>query len=262
MRHRDRFAIRSLLPLLLAAACARDAARTPEAGESAAATADSASAPSAALLTTSRDCGAPTALAEDGVGRVRIGVTAAEIRATCEVVRDTTAIASEGLSARTLLVRVGDDSVLAVVVNDRVQSISVETRAFRTVDGLGVGTPVRTLLAQPGVMTFGGEGNVVLSVPAHCGMSFVLPPRTAGKSPSRRSKGSEACRPPRQSRACRCSPACRTSPACRDRPLRRVHYVLLRPRHDRVRVAGPLHRDALLSPDSRDFTGDQAVGAR
>lgn len=171
----------ALLSPLLMGACARDTANTP-ARESAAAAPDSSSTP-AGPLSTSRDCGSPTSLAEDGVGRVRIGATAAEVRATCDVARDTTALAGEGLSARTLLVRVGGDSVLAVVVNDRVQSISIETPAFRTSDGLGVGTPVHALLAQPGVQTFGGEGNVVLVVPQHCGMSFVLPPRTAGKFP-------------------------------------------------------------------------------
>ena len=69
------------------------------------------------------------------------------------------------------------------MVNDRVQSISVESPRFRTTDSLGVGTPVARLLALRGVDVFGGEGNVAISAPTHCGMSFLLPPDIAGRIP-------------------------------------------------------------------------------
>lgn len=172
-RSRRAFATSGALLFLLGACGGGDA-------RSSASTGDSGTASTSPAV---RDCGGTTTIDENGIGALRVHATVAQVRAACEVLRDTMALTSEGMTARTLLVRVGVDSVASVVVNDRVQSISIESPRFRTADSLGVGTPVSRLLAQPGAEVFGGEGNVAISTASHCGMSFLLPREIAGKFP-------------------------------------------------------------------------------
>jgi len=123
---------------------------------------------------TARACGGSTALDGSGVGALRIGRSVAEIDRACVVLWDTTGRDVEGNPARTLGVRLGQDSVRAEVVNDRIWRLAITTPALRTADSLGVGTPLGRLLEAPSARGLSGEGALVVTMPEHCGMSFQL----------------------------------------------------------------------------------------
>jgi hypothetical protein len=133
-------------------------------------------APSSATPTVSRQltsCGNEV-LSEQGIGELRIGITVDSLRQKCNVIRDTTAIAAEGMPARKLLVALSRDTVEAEIVNSRVWRIAVGSPRLRTADALGVGTLIGRLrqLKDPRGIT--GEGQLFVVSPDHCGMSFRL----------------------------------------------------------------------------------------
>jgi hypothetical protein len=113
-------------------------------------------------------------VSDEGIGALRIGATVNSVRQKCNVVRDTTAIAAEGMPARKLTVAFSRDTVEAEIVDDRVWRIAVRSPRLRTADSLGVGTTKARLLElkTPRLMT--GEGQLFVALPAHCGMSFRL----------------------------------------------------------------------------------------
>lgn len=113
-------------------------------------------------------------LGDEGIGELRIGATVDSIRQKCNVIRDTTAIAAEGMPARKLTVALSRDTVEAEIVNGRVWRIAVASPRLRTADALGVGTSIgrlRQLRNPRGMM---GEGQLFVASPQHCGMSFLL----------------------------------------------------------------------------------------
>jgi len=112
-------------------------------------------------------------LTGESAGRVRIGMTKANLQEQCTVIADT-ALAQEGQVQPALLVEVGRDTVLAEVADAQVWRIRVRSAGLRTEDSVGVGTPARQLLAARGASVAWGEGNHVLLTPAHCGLSFLL----------------------------------------------------------------------------------------
>ena len=112
---------------------------------------------------------------DEGIGQLRIGATVESIKQKCKVVRDTTGIGGEGMPARKLAVAFSRDTVEAEIVDGRVWRIAVLSPRLRTAESLGVGTLNARLIMQlknpRGMM---GEGQLFVTSPEHCGMSFRL----------------------------------------------------------------------------------------
>lgn len=152
----------------------REAVRGAEQGtDTAARPADSASATSSAARPAGT-CGRPV-VDGDGVGSIRIGMSADTLKAVCVVARDTIERRTEGQLERILVVPFEEDTALAEVNEGRVWRIEITGSGLRTSNWLGVGTPLSTLLALgDGVQGLVGEGNLFLVSQALCGLSFEL----------------------------------------------------------------------------------------
>lgn len=155
---------RLLLMLVLVGCKAQNETPSPSAASSTASTA----------IFPKASCGEEVVTGE-GIGQLRIGATVESIRQKCNVVRDTTVIASEGMPARKLAVAFSRDTVVAEIVDDRVWRIAVRAPRLRTATSLGVGTLNQRLIRQlkepRGIM---GEGALFVASPDQCGMSFRL----------------------------------------------------------------------------------------
>lgn len=125
--------------------------------------------------TVERRCGNDRTLTGQGIGDLRVGATVNEVRALCDVLRDTIlASAVEGGPEHRLLVRLDEDTVAATVDGGRVWRIEVRSPRFRTADSLGVGSSVAELTRQPVEYIGYGEGGPFVSVSRHCGLSLRL----------------------------------------------------------------------------------------
>jgi len=126
----------------------------------------------------------------DGIGALRVGATMTDIRARCGIVRDGSGRGVEGMPERRIAVDLGRDTVDAVVVDDRVWRIHVDGPAFRTTDGLGVGTTVAELRKDRVARVLAGEGSMFVTLADQCGLSFELggvafgPERPASELPA------------------------------------------------------------------------------
>ena len=119
-------------------------------------------------------CGRPI-IDGDGLGGIRIGMTADTVKAHCTVVRDTMELRTEGQLERILVVAFDDDTANVEISDGRVWRIEITDSGLRTADWLGVGTPLATLLAvKGGKQGLTGEGNLFLLTEARCGLSFEL----------------------------------------------------------------------------------------
>ena len=111
---------------------------------------------------------------DEGIGKLRIGTPVDSIAASCPVLRDTTMIGAEGMPSRKLVVLFSRDTVEAEIVNNRIWRVSLVSPRYRTVDSLGVGTPLSRLLQLKNPRGMTGEGKFFVASPEHCGMSFRL----------------------------------------------------------------------------------------
>jgi hypothetical protein len=119
-------------------------------------------------------CGRPI-VDGDGVGKIRIGMSADTLKSQCVVVRDTVERRTEGQLERILVVPFEQDTALVEVNEGRVWRIEITEPGLRTSNWLGVGTPLSTLLAlKGGVQGLVGEGNLFVVSQAVCGLSFEL----------------------------------------------------------------------------------------
>lgn len=126
--------------------------------------------------------GQPVLITTSSVGCLELDATVAEAARDCQVVADTT-IHLEGMPQRALWVDVGAGRVLAEIVEDRVWRISVAEAGPVTADSVGVGTPLRDLVAYPDPRISAGEGQYFLTTPAQCGLSFGIRGLPFGEGP-------------------------------------------------------------------------------
>lgn len=177
------------IALIALAGCSESADRAPDQSPD-----DSPAAPANPESTAAEapSCGAPTGatLTADGIGRLRVGASVSEVREACGVVSDETNPGSEGMAERRLAVTIGGATVEAVVVDDRIWRVHVETEDFRTADDLGVGSTVADLRNKGDARVLAGEGSMFMTLASHCGLSFRLggvpfgPERPAAELPA------------------------------------------------------------------------------
>lgn len=127
----------------------------------------------------------PAILTDDGIGSLREGRTVESVNQSCSVVSDTLQLGTEGMKERVLAVDIAGEVVRATVVNGRISRIAVSSPAIRTLDSVGVDTPLRKIAAMRGAQFFPGEDGVYAFVSDHCAMSFrfslPLRPPTGGQ---------------------------------------------------------------------------------
>jgi hypothetical protein len=121
-------------------------------------------------------CGsaAGAAVTRYGIGPVRLGMLATEVRALCPEARDT-AWDAEGMRERGLTVRIAGAPVGILLVDQRVERILVDSPGVATPAGAGVGSTLSELRARYGRPCAGdGEGWTAVWFPAAPGISFAL----------------------------------------------------------------------------------------
>lgn len=167
-----------VIPILLfaAAACSDTADTTPAPEPAGQVAAPPDGARSGAPASRAAKCGSneSTLLSGDGVGRLRVGASLADVRADCTILTDSTAAGAEGMRERRIAVDLGRDTLEAVVVNGRVWRIHVDGSAFRTAEGIGVGSTVAELRQDRAARVMAGEGSMFIALADHCGLSFRL----------------------------------------------------------------------------------------
>ena len=95
-----------------------------------------------------------------------------EVIQLCNVVSDSEQRGSEGSMERVIVVQLAGESVRAIVADDKIYRIEVNTPRFRTRDGIGVDTPLRRIAAMRGAQFAPGEDGVYGFATEHCGLSF------------------------------------------------------------------------------------------
>jgi hypothetical protein len=122
-------------------------------------------------------CGlaAGAVISGSGLGTLRIDATVVDIKQHCQVLADTSQLDDQGSPERALLVMIGNDTVTAVIDDDRVHRVEVYSQKLRSPDSLGVGTSLATLRLKGGARALSGEGRYYVVLPSHCGLSFQLP---------------------------------------------------------------------------------------
>ena len=133
---------------------------------------------SRARVTDPRDpgkCGDRT-ITNEGVGAIRVGMRAEDLRAICNVVHDAIEVhGPEGYEGRVMIVLVGEDTVQALVDDSvHVTGIEVAQRGFATADSLMIGTTLGRLLRQPGATVENEGGFDVARIPSMCGVAFEI----------------------------------------------------------------------------------------
>jgi hypothetical protein len=115
------------------------------------------------------------AISDSGVGALRIGMSTAEIRRRCQVVRDTVMVNDEyAENQRALSVVVGIDTVRAWIPNDSITGIDVLSDRLSTLDSLRVGVQLAQLRGIQGLTATSGEASAWLIAPRHCGLALVI----------------------------------------------------------------------------------------
>jgi hypothetical protein len=138
----------------------------------------SASGSSLARVTDPRDLGkcVDRTISSQGVGAIRIGMTAGALRGICNVVHDSIEVhGPEGYEGRVMVVLVGEDTVQAFIDDStHVTGIEVAQRGFATADSLMIGTTLGRLLRLPGATLANEGGFDVARIPSLCGVAFEI----------------------------------------------------------------------------------------
>jgi hypothetical protein len=115
------------------------------------------------------------AISDSGVGTLRIGMSTAEIRQRCLIIRDTVMVNDEyAENQRALSVVVGTDTVRAWIPSDSITGIDVLSDRLSTGDSLRVGVRLAQLRGIQGLTATSGEASAWLMAPRHCGLAFVI----------------------------------------------------------------------------------------
>jgi len=124
--------------------------------------------------TAAKTCGVAglPVLTDDGIGELKEGRSVADIKELCEIVSDSEQQGSEGMMERVLVVRVGSETVQAIVDNEKIYRIVVSSPRLLTSDSLAVDTPLHRIATARGARFFPGEDGVYGFVANHCAMSF------------------------------------------------------------------------------------------
>ena len=114
-----------------------------------------------------------SARTNEGVGPIRIYASLDSIRQLCPIVRDTTVQPQPGLAAEHLVsVLMGTDTAVVSVRRNRVVQVFLTSPHFATADSIGVGTTLGRLLRFAQVKGYGVRGDLLIDVPAKCGLTF------------------------------------------------------------------------------------------
>ena len=121
-----------------------------------------------------RSCGVTgtSFLTEQGIGELKQGRPVSEVAERCEILSDAQQRGAEGMMERVLVLRIAGETLRAVVTNDRIFRIEVNTPRFRTSDSLGVDSPLRRIASMRGAQFAPGDDGVFGFSPDHCGLSF------------------------------------------------------------------------------------------
>ena len=116
----------------------------------------------------------PAQVSAAGVGTVRLGMAAEELRVRCGG-RDTALVLGEGLTERAVVVHVGRATAVALTSDrDLVERVLVPVRGPTTGGGVGVGSRLASVRARHGRLCgFVGEGRIVVMAAGLPGVSFV-----------------------------------------------------------------------------------------
>lgn len=115
----------------------------------------------------------------DRVGPIHLGMSLDALQRVCAIVRDTTVPVVSGPAERRVSVLLGSDTAVVALRISRVQEILLTSGSFRTADSIGIGTPLRVLLARDSVKGYGTGGQLLVSSPSECGLTFGI----AGRYP-------------------------------------------------------------------------------
>ena len=107
----------------------------------------------------------------DSVGPIRLGMALDALRRACSIVHDTTLPAASGPPERHLSVLLGADTAVVTMHIGRVGEILLASGKFQTADSVGIGTPLRVLLARQ-VKGYGVAGQLLVQTPSECGLTF------------------------------------------------------------------------------------------
>lgn len=117
---------------------------------------------------------ANAAIGTGGVGRFRLGMDSAALRAAAPGARDT-AWMTEGTRERGMVIPLGGSEMVAVLEAGRLQRLVATGQVPRTADGLGTGSTLGELRRAYGPACAGiGEGRLAVWFPEPRGVSFGL----------------------------------------------------------------------------------------
>ena len=129
---------------------------------------------------TEATCVADGLLSPLRVGAVRLGISADSVRLLCPVARETDI---KEYFARVLVVPIASESLFVWTTHGVVERIEVTSPRFRTVDSLGVGSPLARLQRLTGMDAGVGDGSDVVMIYTSsgnaCGLSFRVDEATA-----------------------------------------------------------------------------------
>jgi hypothetical protein len=115
-----------------------------------------------------------------GIGPLKIGLTPDSLKKVCRVISERTSSEDETTQ---FLVPVGSDTLLVEAQRGRIYWIQVRSKAFRTTDSVGVGSPLELLLDLDGLSGGVGDGTDAYELHATkgpmCGLVFWVDSETA-----------------------------------------------------------------------------------
>lgn len=111
-------------------------------------------------------------LTGDSIGPAIVGAERNALSPRVRVIRDTIEQGTEGINENITILLVAADTVRAAMDSGRIYRLSVTSPRFRTVDSLGVGTPLARLLREPGIYAKTGESEVHVWLASRCGLGF------------------------------------------------------------------------------------------